>query len=118
MPFRQQRDHAHSSSGRTPVPGLVRQNRLLLRRYGGGGRPMLRQAPRLQLTVAAVGVLHYSARGRGAPTEMVKVAAESLPAMLRAGGLEREAASQELRDLLVRAALSYLARQQYPAEAF
>jgi RNA polymerase sigma-70 factor (ECF subfamily) len=38
--------------------------------------------------------------------------------MLRAGGLEREAASRELRDLLVRAALAYLARQQYPAEAF
>jgi RNA polymerase sigma-70 factor (ECF subfamily) len=38
--------------------------------------------------------------------------------MLRAGGPEREAASQELRDLLVRAALAYLARQSYPVEAF
>jgi RNA polymerase sigma-70 factor (ECF subfamily) len=38
--------------------------------------------------------------------------------MLRAGGLEREAASRELRDLLVRAALAYLVRQKYPVEAF
>lgn len=49
---------------------------------------------------------------------MVNSLSERLPTMLRAGGLEREAASQELRDLLVRAALSYLARQRYPAEAF
>lgn len=49
---------------------------------------------------------------------MVKIAAESLPVMLRAGGLEREAASAQLRDLLVRAALTYLARQRYPVEAF
>ena len=46
------------------------------------------------------------------------VAAERLPSMLRAGGPTREAASQELRDLLVRAALAYLARQRYPAKAF
>jgi len=39
-------------------------------------------------------------------------------AMLRAGGLEREAASRELRDLLVRASLAYLLRQDYPATAF
>jgi RNA polymerase sigma-70 factor (ECF subfamily) len=37
--------------------------------------------------------------------------------MPRAGGAAREEASQELRDLLVRAALAYLLRQQYPAEA-
>lgn len=49
---------------------------------------------------------------------MAKIAAERLPALLRAEGPEREAASQELRDLLVRAALAYLLRQQYPAEAF
>jgi RNA polymerase sigma-70 factor (ECF subfamily) len=47
-----------------------------------------------------------------------KSATERLPAMLRAGEAEREAASQELRDLLVRSALAYLSRQQYPAEAF
>ncbi|MDB5074054.1 MAG: polymerase sigma factor [Chloroflexi bacterium] len=49
---------------------------------------------------------------------MVRVAAERLPAMLRSGGPEREAASEELRDLLLRAALAYLVRQQYPVEAF
>jgi RNA polymerase sigma-70 factor (ECF subfamily) len=49
---------------------------------------------------------------------MMKVAAQSFPILLRAEGLEREAASQELRDLLVRAALAYLVRQQYPVEAF
>ena len=49
---------------------------------------------------------------------MAKIAADRLPALLRAGGPEREAASQELRDLLVRAALAYLLRQQYPVEAF
>jgi RNA polymerase sigma-70 factor (ECF subfamily) len=38
--------------------------------------------------------------------------------MLRAGGAEREMASQELHDLLVRAALAYLLRQSYPAAAF
>ena len=38
--------------------------------------------------------------------------------MLRAGGLEREAACRELRDLQVRAALAYLIRQPYPAGAF
>src|SRR5947209_7070647 len=49
---------------------------------------------------------------------MGKVAPDHLPAMLRAGGAAREAASQELRDLLVRAALAYLVRQRYPVEAF
>lgn len=49
---------------------------------------------------------------------MDKVVTERLPAMLRAGGPARETASQELRDLLVRAALAYLVRQRYPAEAF
>ncbi|HZS85864.1 MAG TPA: sigma-70 family RNA polymerase sigma factor [Chloroflexota bacterium] len=49
---------------------------------------------------------------------MAKIAAEHLPTMLRAGGPEREAASEELRDLLVRAALAYLARQTHPVEAF
>lgn len=49
---------------------------------------------------------------------MSEIAPERLPAMLRAGGAEREAASQELRDLLVRAALAYLARQRYPAATF
>jgi len=48
---------------------------------------------------------------------MAEKTAERLPAMLRAGGAAREEASQELRDLLVRAALAYLLRQQYPAEA-
>lgn len=43
---------------------------------------------------------------------------DRLPALLRAGGAEREAAAQELRDLLVRAALAYLVRQQYPPAAF
>jgi RNA polymerase sigma-70 factor (ECF subfamily) len=43
--------------------------------------------------------------------------ANSLPDALRAGGTQREVASQQLRDLLVRAALAYLARQRYPAEA-
>jgi RNA polymerase sigma-70 factor (ECF subfamily) len=49
---------------------------------------------------------------------MVEGSPERLPAMLRAGGVEREAASQELRDLLVRVALAYLARQPYPVAAF
>jgi RNA polymerase sigma-70 factor (ECF subfamily) len=49
---------------------------------------------------------------------MVQIAPESLPTLLRAEGPEREAAAQELRGLLVRAALAYLARQQYPVEAF
>jgi RNA polymerase sigma-70 factor, ECF subfamily len=44
--------------------------------------------------------------------------AERLPEMLRAGGPARELASQELHDLLVRAALAYLLRQGYPAAAF
>ncbi|MGH2343887.1 MAG: RNA polymerase sigma factor [Chloroflexota bacterium] len=43
---------------------------------------------------------------------------ERLPTMLRSVGPEREAASEELRELLVRAALAYLVRQQYPVEAF
>lgn len=49
---------------------------------------------------------------------MAKIVADRLPALLRVEGPEREAASQELRDLLVRAALAYLLRQQYPVEAF
>ena len=49
---------------------------------------------------------------------MAKRAAECLPDMLRAGGPEGEAAARELRELLVRAALAYLVRQQYPLEAF
>lgn len=46
---------------------------------------------------------------------MVQLAAESLPALRWTEGLEREAAAQDLHDLLVRAALAYLTRQQYPA---
>lgn len=46
------------------------------------------------------------------------LAEERLPIMLRGTGPEREVASAELRDLLVRAALAYLARQHYPAETF
>ena len=49
---------------------------------------------------------------------MSEITPDHLPAMLRAGGAEREAASRELRDLLVRAALAYLVRQRYPAETF
>jgi RNA polymerase sigma-70 factor (ECF subfamily) len=49
---------------------------------------------------------------------MVQIAPESLPTLLRAAGPERDTAAQQLRDLLVRAALAYLARQQYPVEAF
>jgi RNA polymerase sigma-70 factor, ECF subfamily len=49
---------------------------------------------------------------------VAKMVAERLPAMLRAGGPEGEAAARELRELLVRAALAYLVRQQYPLEAF
>lgn len=49
---------------------------------------------------------------------MVQSTPESLPTMLRAAGPEREAAARQLRDLLLRAALAYLARQQYPVQAF
>jgi RNA polymerase sigma-70 factor (ECF subfamily) len=49
---------------------------------------------------------------------MVPIAPESLPTLLRAAGPGRDAAAQQLRELLVRAALAYLARQQYPVEAF
>jgi RNA polymerase sigma-70 factor, ECF subfamily len=66
-----------------------------------------------------VGVLQCAQQElEGDPCPVVKIAAERLPAMLRAGGLEREAASQELRDLLVRAALAYLMRQRYAVEVF
>src|SRR6516164_3531067 len=69
--------------------------------------------------IADVRVVHLAERVRqGDPAPVAKIAAEHLPTMLRAGGPEREAASQELRDLLVRAALAYLARQSYPVEAF
>jgi RNA polymerase sigma-70 factor (ECF subfamily) len=54
----------------------------------------------------------------GDPCPVGKIATERLPQLLRAGESERDAASQELRDLLVRAALAYLLRQQYPVEAF
>jgi RNA polymerase sigma-70 factor (ECF subfamily) len=43
---------------------------------------------------------------------------EDFPSLLRSAVPEREGAAQELHALLVRAALAYLARQQYPAEAF
>lgn len=49
---------------------------------------------------------------------MADTVKDRLPDMLRAGESEREAACQELRDLLVRAALAYLARKHYPIEAF
>ncbi len=49
---------------------------------------------------------------------MVDGGAEFLVTRLRAGGPEGEAAAQELHDLLVRAALAYLARQGYSLEAF
>jgi RNA polymerase sigma-70 factor (ECF subfamily) len=49
---------------------------------------------------------------------MMLTPTECLPTLLRSEGAEREAAAQQLRDLLVRAALSYLARQAYPVEAF
>lgn len=85
----------------------------------GGVQATIAEAPRRQESVAGVGVVHYSERGlRGDLPGVVNIAAERLPAMLRAGGLEREAAGQQLRDLLVRAALTYLVRQQYPVEAF
>jgi RNA polymerase sigma-70 factor (ECF subfamily) len=69
--------------------------------------------------VAGVGVIQCAQHDlEGDPCSVGKIAAERLPAMLRAGGLEREVASQELRNLLVRAALFYLVRHQYPVEAF
>ncbi|HXT37370.1 MAG TPA: sigma-70 family RNA polymerase sigma factor [Chloroflexota bacterium] len=46
------------------------------------------------------------------------VTEERLPILLRSVGPEREAAAEELRELLVRAALAYLLRQHYPVEAF
>lgn len=54
----------------------------------------------------------------GKAKEVTEIPAEQLPAMLRAGGRKRDAASEQLRGLLVRAALAYLARQRYPVEAF
>lgn len=53
----------------------------------------------------------------GGARAVIEKKVERLPAMPRAGGAAREEASQELRDLLVRTALAYLLRQQYPAEA-
>ncbi len=50
--------------------------------------------------------------------DVAEIVADRLVAMLRAGGAEREAASRELRDLLVRAALTTLRRQGYPPAAF
>ena len=47
---------------------------------------------------------------------VAKMAVERLPAMLRAGGPKGGVAARELRELLVRAALAYLLRQQYPLE--
>src|SRR6185437_9623337 len=56
---------------------------------------------------------------KGAPMSIVKlVTEERLPILLRSVGPEREAAAEELRALLVRAALAYLLRQHYPVEAF
>ena len=49
---------------------------------------------------------------------MVEGGAEHLVTRLRAGGPEGEAAARELHDLLVRAAMAYLARQGYSLEAF
>lgn len=49
---------------------------------------------------------------------MVEGSAEFLEARLRAGGPEGEAATRELHDLPVRAALAHLARQEYSLEAF
>jgi RNA polymerase sigma-70 factor (ECF subfamily) len=70
-------------------------------------------------SVVGVGVIHCTQRPlEGDPGDVAKRAAERLPAMLRAGGPEGEAAARELRELLVRAALAYLVRQQYPLEAF
>lgn len=57
-----------------------------------------------------------SEQGRqGVPSEMVQLVAERLPALRWTAGLERAAAAQDLHDLVVRAALAYLARPQYPA---
>lgn len=50
--------------------------------------------------------------------DVAEIVADRLVAKLRAGGAEREAASRELRDLLVRAALATLQRQGYPPAAF
>src|SRR5919201_6683269 len=69
--------------------------------------------------VVGVGVIHCTQRPlEGDRGYVAKMAAELLPAMLRAGGPEGEAAACELRELLVRSALAYLVRQQYPLEAF
>jgi RNA polymerase sigma-70 factor, ECF subfamily len=84
-----------------------------------GGMHTIHQATWRQRCIAGVGVIQCAQHElEGDPCPVGKITAERLPAMLRAGGLEREAASQELRDLLVRAALFYLVRQQYPVEAF
>jgi RNA polymerase sigma-70 factor (ECF subfamily) len=65
------------------------------------------------------GVIHFTKHTReGDPGDVAKTAADRLPAMLQAGGTEGEVAAHELRELLVRAALAYLVRQQYPLEAF
>lgn len=50
--------------------------------------------------------------------DVAEIVVDRLVAMLRAGGADREAASRELRDLLVRAALATLRRQGYPPAAF
>jgi RNA polymerase sigma-70 factor (ECF subfamily) len=69
--------------------------------------------------VVGVVVIHCTQRTlEGDPTAVAEMAAEHLPAMLRAGGAEGEVAARELRELLVRAALAYLVRQQYSLEAF
>lgn len=80
---------------------------------------MLHPTPWRHRGSAGVGVLQCVQYGReGDPGPVGEIGPERLPVMLRAGGSEREAASQELRELLVRAALTYLLRQQYPVEAF
>jgi RNA polymerase sigma-70 factor (ECF subfamily) len=52
------------------------------------------------------------------PRGVSRIDTEDFPTRLRSAGLAREGAAQELHTLLVRVALAYLARQQYPAEAF
>jgi RNA polymerase sigma-70 factor, ECF subfamily len=53
-----------------------------------------------------------------APRGVSRINTEDFPSRLRSATLDREGAAQELHTLLVRVALAYLARQQYPAEAF
>lgn len=50
--------------------------------------------------------------------DVADIVADRLVVKLRAGSAEREAASRELRDLLVRAAFATLHRQGYPPAAF